>query len=151
MQFFMPLERIPTVTHQQGSRSAIVKGKIVHYKSTEYEEAIGILLGALSQHRPDKPIEPPVELTTLWYFGTKNKNRNMMLKITKPDEDNLVKGFRDCLERLKFVKCDQHIAVSHTWRFWTTGVPGIYVDIKKVNEYGDGIETISDGSGNLYI
>jgi Holliday junction resolvase RusA-like endonuclease len=130
MQFFIPLEKVPTHTAQQGSRTTKT-GR--HYKDTELENIKAMYRAALAPHKPDSPLpKGPISLTTKWLHPADKKHPAGTWKITKPDTDNLVKAFKDSLTDMGFWGDDSWVADEHTCKvYWE--VTGIFVLIKKMD------------------
>ena len=94
-EFFMKIEKVPTVTAQERRVSA-VKGKPVFYDSPRIKSAKALLAAHLKQHRLSKPNDSGVRLRVSWFFP-KGRHKDGEYRITKPDTDNLQKMLKDCM------------------------------------------------------
>lgn len=130
MQFFMPMARVPTVTHQE--RAWTVKnGKPVPYETAELKAAREKLEAHLAPHRPEAPLQGPVRLIVKWCFPITGAHRDGEYKTTKPDTDNLQKLFKDIMTKLGFWKDDAQVASEITEKFWAE-MPGIFVSVEVI-------------------
>jgi len=87
---------MPKGTSQE-KRIRIVNGKPVFFKkgsvaSAEYQFRI-----ALKPHIPETPSDKPIKLTIWFCFDTKKKKLWKKPKPTRPDTDNFLKLFKDCM------------------------------------------------------
>jgi len=135
MRFFMPIERIPTVTAQQKRVTFNKKtGKPIHYDSAELAAARELYRSLLAQHRPAELIPDPIRLEVIWLFLTKDKKRHMKLRTSPPDSENLVKALKDAMTDVGFWKDDAHVATENYDRRWTLGPSGIFINTYHVEE-----------------
>lgn len=133
IEFFIALEDIPTHTAQQQRLGVSRGGKPYVYKDQELKDIENMFLGELHKFAPEIPIKPPVRLTTRWLFKNNRSHDNGEYKITKPDTDNLLKLFKDCMAKLGFFKNDAHVSSELTEKFWAN-TPGIYVRVESIKE-----------------
>lgn len=131
IEFFLPMQ-IPTQTHQS-KRYAYVNGKIVAYDTPEVVAIREKFEACLAKHAPEQKISGPVRLVTKWCFGISDtrKHKNGEWKDTKPDTDNLVKLFKDCMTKTGYWKDDAQVASDIIEKFWAE-IPGIYVRVEKL-------------------
>ena len=129
MHFFLPV-RIPTVTHQE-KRIVIRKGKPQVYEDASLAEARAKYEAWLAKYAPEKPLKGPVSLHVVWMFPIKGNHTDGEPKITKPDTDNLIKLFKDCMTRTGWWDDDSLVASEITEKFWAAR-PGIYVRIEEI-------------------
>ena len=130
------MKKIPTATAQQ-HRAIASKGKKTKFFDTdELEDARQKYMDYLGQHVPQKPFTGPVRLITKWCFPITGKHLNGEYKTTKPDTDNLIKLFKDCMTKLGYWKDDAQIVSEITEKFYAT-IPGIFVHICPLQESGD--------------
>lgn len=129
-EFFMPMKKVPTVTHQE-KQVHVVNGKPVFYEPEELKAARAKLLAHLGQHVPKERYIGPVRLITKWCFFTTGKHKNGEYKTSKPDTDNLVKLLKDVMTELHFWKDDAQVASEITEKFWSD-LPGIYVKVESL-------------------
>lgn len=136
MEFFLTM-KIPDVTHQE-KRITIRKGKPVVYEDERLRDARQKFTSFLALHTPLEPMEGPVCLQTRWLYPPTKQHAKGTYKTTKPDTDNLVKLFKDCMTRTGFWKDDAQVAVEYTTKlYWT--VTGIHVVVGTMAEaIGDG-------------
>lgn len=104
MDFFIAMKP-PTATAQE-KQVRIVNGKPIFYDPAPVKDAKKLLIGHLILHKPDKPIEGAVSLTTLWLFPKGKSHKNGDWRVTKPDTDNLQKLLKDCMTKCGFWKDD---------------------------------------------
>lgn len=129
-EFFMPMKKVPTVTHQE-KQVHVVNGKPVFYEPEELKAARAKLLAHLGQHVPKDRYIGPVRLITKWCFPVLGKHQNGEYKTSKPDTDNLVKLLKDVMTELHFWKDDAQVASEITEKFWSD-LPGIYVKVESL-------------------
>jgi len=129
-EFFMPMEKVPTVTHQEKSIH-VVKGKPIIYEPSDLKAARAKLEAHLAQHVPEYPYIGAVQLITKWCFPITGKHKDGTWKITKPDTDNSIKLLKDCMTKLGYWKDDALVASEITQKFWAE-TPGIYVKIEEL-------------------
>lgn len=128
IEFFIPLKKIPTTTHQQ-KKVAVVRGKPQFYEPAELQEVRAMFMARLVQHKPPEPLDGPLRLTTKWLFPKIKGTANGQYKHTKPDTDNLVKLLKDCLEQSGYYVNDSRVASEIAEKFWADTV-GIYVKLE---------------------
>lgn len=129
-EFFMPMKKVPTVTHQE-KQVHVVNGKPIFYEPEELKAARAKLLAHLGQHVPKDRYIGPVRLITKWGFPVLGKHQNGEYKTSKPDTDNLVKLLKDVMTELHFWKDDAQVASEITEKFWSD-LPGIYVKVESL-------------------
>lgn len=132
-EFFIPLKKIPTVTSQQKGINGR-GGKPVIYTKQELLEVKAMFMSRLMEFIPEKHCTGAVRLTTKWlYPDHSGRHRDGEYKITKPDTDNTVKLFKDCMTAVGFWEDDAQVASEHTEKFWVTKSPsGIYVKVEEL-------------------
>lgn len=126
ISFFLAM-RIPTVTHQE-KKATVKNGKIVIYEPQDLKDAREKYMAYLSKHKPEKPFLGPVSLETAWLFPEDSKHEAGEPKTTKPDTDNLIKLFKDCMTKTGFWKDDAQVYKEFTVKAYGK-TPGIYVKI----------------------
>ncbi|WP_440896259.1 RusA family crossover junction endodeoxyribonuclease [Amphibacillus sp. Q70] len=130
IEFFMPMQKIPTTTHQQ-KQVTVRNGKPAFYEPEDLKTARSKLMAHLGKHAPDKPLNGPVRLIVKWCFQAAGLHKNGEYKTTKPDLDNSNKLLQDCMTKLDFWKDDNQVASLIAEKFWAD-VPGIYIKIEEV-------------------
>lgn len=93
------------------------------------------LMALLRPYVPEKPFDEPLKVTVEWgypYLKTVRKRDigKLIPCITRPDCDNLQKGFFDILTRMGFW-VDDSIVWDIRFRKFYTDTPGIGVKIEK--------------------
>lgn len=130
IEFFMPMKKVPTVTHQQ-KKVTVVKDKPVFYEPDELKAARAKLMAHLGQHVPGDTYTRPVRLVVKWCFPITGKHQDGEYKATRPDIDNSQKLLFDCMTDLKFWKDDALVVSLIAEKFWAR-LPGIYIRIEEV-------------------
>ena len=142
IEFFLPMVP-PTVTQQQHAIK-VVKGRPVVYDTPELKDArrkfMAYLKGA--KHRISGwdyifPMDGPVRLVTKWiwpcdpkfYVNANKAHKEGEWKVSKPDTDNLIKLFKDCMTRCCFWHDDAQVCSEITEKFYGNR-PGIYVRVE---------------------
>jgi Holliday junction resolvase RusA-like endonuclease len=129
-EFFMPMKKVPTVTHQQ-KQVTVTNGKPVFYEPAELKTARAKLMAHLGQHVPEQTYKGPVRLIVKWCFPITGKHGDGEYKYTKPDTDNLQKLLKDCMTECGYWKDDAQVASEIVEKFWAK-LPGIYIRIEEV-------------------
>ena len=129
-EFFMPMKKVPTVTHQE-KQVHVVNGKPVLYEPAELKAARAKLQAYLGQHVPEERFLGPVRLTTWWCFPVTGKHKNGEYKTSKPDTDNLVKLLKDVMTGLRYWNDDAQVASEVIEKYWAD-LPGIYVKVESL-------------------
>jgi len=123
--FFLPI-RIPTKTHQE-KRIAIAKnGKPKVYEDAELKDIRSKYEAHLAKHAPQIPMNGPIELHVVWCFPLQGKHENGEPKTTKPDTDNMIKLFKDCMTKTGYWKDDAQVFREINEKFYSN-VEGVFV------------------------
>lgn len=130
IEFFMPMAKVPTTTHQQ-KQVTVKNGKPVFYEPPDLVAARAKLTAHLGPNTPTKKFTGPVRLIAKWCFPLSGKHKDGEWKSTKPDTDNLQKLLKDCMTDLGFWKDDALVASEIAEKFWAE-VPGIYIRIEEL-------------------
>lgn len=136
MEFFLPMAKVPNVTHQE-KRIAVKNGKPVVYEDARLRDARNLYTALLARYKPEDPISGAVALKTVWMFEPTGKHKSGDFKTTKPDTDNLVKLFKDCMTRTGFWLDDAQVVDEHTIKGYGPPV-GVYVKVEEIGEVYDG-------------
>lgn len=128
IEFFMPMEKVPTTTHQQ-KQVTVRNGKPVFYEPEDLKAARAKLTAHLGAHVPPGKFTTAIRLTTWWCFKTTGRHVNGSYKATKPDTDNLNKLLKDCMTDLGFWEDDALVASEVIEKYWAD-LPGIYIKIE---------------------
>lgn len=132
IQFFIPLAKIPSGTAQQ-RKASINKytGKIQTRPSDSYIHAKKLFCSLIWKHRPEEPFKGPLSLELGYRYEAQTKKMVNTFKTTRPDGDNLLKVFKDCLNDTGFFANDDSQVASETiTRYYVNkGEGGIYVKL----------------------
>lgn len=129
ISFFMPMVP-PEVTAQEHKVTVDKKtGKIRFYDPPELKAAKLQLMDSIARNMPDDMLKftGPVRLVTKWIWPEDSRHPHGY-KATRPDTDNLIKMFKDCMTSLGFWDDDAQVASEITEKFYGS-VVGIYVEI----------------------
>ncbi|WP_105144567.1 RusA family crossover junction endodeoxyribonuclease [Streptococcus suis] len=132
LEFFLPMKKIPTVTHQQ-KQVRVVKGKPQFYEPEKLADARAKYEALLARHVPPDKLHGPIRLTVKWLFPRTKKSKHGQYKITKPDTDNLQKLLKDCMTAVGFWEDDAQVASEVVEKFWSDQV-GIYIKVEVLDE-----------------
>lgn len=124
-EFFAPLKKIPTVTHQDKIIS-VKNGKPIIFDSPKLKRAKRIFEDCLIEHIPSKELEPPISVELVWCFPLEKNKIDGDYYIKKPDVDNLAKAFIDQMTKLKFWKDDSHVSRVISEKRYNS-ISGVYV------------------------
>lgn len=114
-QFCLHFETMPKGTSQQkGIR--ITKGKAHFYDKGNIEAAKKEFINALKEHKPVRPAEKPVKLVVWFAFDVKDKKLWGKPKPTRPDTDNYLKLFKDCMTDVGFWLDDAQVVDEHVYK-----------------------------------
>ena len=140
IQFFLPMVP-PTITQQEHRLGVSRKGKAYVYDPPELREArqkfTALLRGqwerfqAAPNGEPLLPLEGPLRLTTKWIWPNSGGAPDGAWKPTRPDTDNLIKLFKDCLTRAGWWLDDAQVCSEITEKFWGR-TPGIFVKVEEL-------------------
>lgn len=136
MTFFVALEDVPTCTHQQ-KKVRVNRGIPIFYEPEKLKKTRVLLMERLDEHKPDEPMHGPLRLVVTWCFKKKGKHVDGEYKTTKPDVDNMLKLLQDCMTRLGYWDDDRFVVSLISEKYWAD-VPGIYIEIKEMNQDGLG-------------
>ena len=123
----------PTTTAQvQGRR---------RYRQPKVELAKAFWLAVMMAHKPERPMIGPLrcEINIYWPYTAKQINRSEkapIMKITKPDCDNLMKAPQDAMQVAGFFQGDQIISDLHILK-WNFSITGITITITELDDYGN--------------
>lgn len=132
MNFFIAMKP-PTATAQEKKVSSL-KDKPVFYDPPAVKAAREKLTAHLAGHRPEKPMNGPVELRTLWLFPKGKAHRHGEWRITKPDTDNLQKLLKDCMTKVGFWHDDAQVVREIAEKRWSDEPSGIYIEVNELPE-----------------
>lgn len=145
IQFFMAMKSPPTVTHQEKQVHVVRKtvtenGRPVvrhvpqFYDPPELKAVRQRFTALLGAKAPPEPLTGAVRLTTKWLYPDRSgRHRDGEYKITKPDTENALKLFKDCMTAVGFWLDDAQVASEITEKIWVTTSPsGIYVKVEEL-------------------
>lgn len=136
----------PTVTSQM-KRVQVVAGKPRFFPHARYLAAERKILQLLAPHRPDQPLDEPVQVTlrmTFPYRKSEPKRNQVPGGIphtSRPDVDNLSKIWLDCLTKAGFLRDDSLACSLWCMKRWG-GTPGVQIEIETLREQEADLETI---------
>ena len=106
LRFFVPLERIPSVTSQE--KGVNFERRTV-YTKPEVLEVKQLYRSHLAAHRPPQPLTGPIGLRVTWCYEESPTHPAGTWKTTKPDTDNLIKLLKDVMTELGYWKDDAQV------------------------------------------
>ena len=130
MKFFIAMKP-PTATAQE-KQVRVVHGKPLFYDPAPVKEAKKLLIGHLSRHRPDEPMEGAISLRTLWLFPRGKSHKDGDWRVTRPDTDNLQKLLKDCMTKCGFWKDDAQVVREIVEKRWSDEPTGIFIEIRSL-------------------
>lgn len=125
IEFFVPLKKIPTVTHQDKIIS-VKNGKPIIFDSHNLKEAKEVFKTRLISHIPSKMLNAPIGVELIWCFPLEKNKVDGDYYTKKPDVDNLAKAFIDQMTKLKFWKDDSHVSKFVSEKRYNS-ICGVYV------------------------
>ena len=128
IEFFVPLKKVPTTTHQM--KQVNFKNKTI-YEPPALKAARAMLMAHVGQFQIADPLTGPLRLTVKWLFPITGKHQDGEYKATKPDTDNLNKLLKDVLTDLNFWRDDAQVASEIIEKFWAQRT-GIYIRIEQL-------------------
>ena len=138
IEFFLPM-KIPTVTAQERRVLPGGKGKKpIFFDTPELANARGRYLALLTQHRPEEKLTGPLSMRVVWCFKATANHHHGDWKTSKPDTDNLIKLFKDCMTKVGFWK-DDALVVWELQEKRYSDVEGIFVQINPIGAGSNGI------------
>lgn len=125
IEFFVPLKKIPTVTHQDKIIS-VKNGKPIIFDSHNLKETKEVFKTRLISHIPNKMLNAPIGVELIWCFPLEKNKVDGDYYTKKPDVDNLAKAFIDQMTKLKFWKDDSHVSKLVSEKRYNS-ICGVYV------------------------
>ena len=122
------LEMDPPTSTSQENKTAVVNGRIMHYKSKGAKQTFSMLTSALKPFAPPTPFDGPVRVTCCWKFRASKQHPEGTWKTTRPDIDNLQKALYDVMTRLGYWKDDSLICCEIVSKMYSDQ-PGIDISI----------------------
>lgn len=130
VSFFIDLVDVPRTTAQQ-KRVRVVKGVPMFYDSPEMKQVRGMFHQEFFRRKPKEPFTGVVNLKVVYCFKASKTNKAGTYKITRPDNDNLVKALKDSLADVGFYKDDAIVAIDNITKCWSDR-PGIFIGVKEM-------------------
>ncbi len=140
--FFLPM--VPPTVTQQEHDFKVVRGSVVVYDPPRLRDARQKFTALLAREaqkaqraadgEPLLPLEGPVRLVTKWIWPCRQNDgecRDGEWKTTRPDTDNLIKLFKDCMTRTGWWTDDAQVCSEITEKFYGEK-PGIFVRIEEL-------------------
>ena len=126
------LNIIPPSCTAQEKKVTIRNGHPMFYEDKNLKAAKNLLIMALSQHRPDAPMDGALALTVEWRFQTKSHPEGSY-RITRPDTDNLQKLLKDCMTQSGFWHDDSQVCRETVTKRWSLVLPGISIKVVRLD------------------
>lgn len=133
IKFFIPMKKIPTKTYQQKRLGVTKSGRAYLYEDAELKTIRERFLAELLKHSPQKLPDGPVRLCVKWCFPITGKHYRGEWKTSKPDTDNLLKLFKDCMTQAGFFKDDAQVVSEISEKFYND-VPGVFVELCSLSQ-----------------
>lgn len=118
IEFFIPMDKLPSVTAQQKGVT-IIHGKPHFYKKKEVQEVEDFYKFILKTKRPAQPMTGAVGLTIGYHFPAKKPHKDGQPKTTRPDTDNLIKLVKDVMTEVGFWLDDSQVFVETYYKVYT--------------------------------
>ena len=144
INFFLPM--VPPTITQQEHAFKVVRGRVVVYDPPRLRDVRQKFMTLLAREaeraqrvedgEPLLPLEGPVRLVTKWLFEVDDAHESGQWKTTKPDTDNLIKLFKDCMTRTGWWYDDAQVCSEITEKFHADR-PGIYVRVERIRQNDD--------------
>lgn len=129
--FFIPLDKIPSVTSQQKGVK-VIKGKPHFFEKKKVAEARAIYYGNLYDHKPTKPLQGAVRVDMVIQYPMAKGKSPLTFKITRPDLDNTAKLILDVMTDLGFWNDDAQIASLELTKLYHEK-SGIYIRVTELD------------------
>lgn len=131
IKFFIPMKRIPTKTYQEKRLGVTRSGRAYLYEDSELKTIRERFAAELAKHVPQKPLDGPVALLVDWCFPITGKHYKGEWKTSKPDTDNLLKLFKDCMTSVGFFKDDAQVVREISEKFYND-LTGVFVKLEQL-------------------
>lgn len=119
---------------QKGLR--VVSGHAQFFEKKEVSLAKAELADKLLCHVPDEPYKGDIFIRVMWLFckASLSRKEQRTFKQTRPDLDNLCKGFLDVMTDVGFWDDDAQIVKMELQKAWSAQFPGLFVEIWQLEE-----------------
>lgn len=132
-EFKIELETMPRTTSQEKG-VYIRNGRPYFYEKSKVEAARYAFTYALKKYAPENPSAAPIKLFVLFVFDVKDKKKWGKYKTTKPDTDNYLKLFKDCMTDCGFWLDDAQVSDERCVKTYAEKA-SIYVRWQELGEY----------------
>jgi Holliday junction resolvase RusA-like endonuclease len=114
-RFYLHFETMPKGIAQQIRHN---RRTGAYFKNAKLASAEAQFLLALKPYAPKMPSDKPIKLSVWFYFDVRQKRLWGKPKTTRPDTDNYLKLFKDCMTKLGFWKDDAQVVDEHTKKYY---------------------------------
>ena len=128
-EFFVPLKKIPKVTHQDKIIS-VKNGKPIIFDSHNLKEAKEIFKTGLISRIPDKMLNAPIGIELIWCFPLEKNKVDGDYYTKKPDVDNIAKVVLDGLNNFVF-KDDNQVSKIFVEKKYTDDTEKIFISVEE--------------------
>ena len=130
IEFFYPMDKIPTVTAQEKginwkTRSVYTKPKVEAVKN-QY-------IAMLVNNRPAEPLAGAVALKVSFRFPVTRGHKEGEWKISKPDTDNMLKLLKDCATACGYWTDDSQVSAELVTKKYSK-TSGIYFYAEEITD-----------------
>ena len=147
IDFFIPLDKIPTVTAQQKGVT-IINGRPHFYTKQEVKAVADFYRFILKTHRPPLPMTGAVAVVIGFRFPAKKPYKDGRPKVTRPDVENMLKLIFDVMTELGYWLDDSQIWYYTAYKVYSD-VPGVEFRIEEVDKK-KAVYSISETGGQTY-
>ena len=126
----------PTATAQE-KQVRVICGHPQFYEKPAAKEAKKLLIAELTKYKLEQPLQGPIRLCVDWFFPKRKTDKfiGIKLKDTKPDTDNLQKGLKDCMTKMRFWKDDAQVVHEEVGKVWSDYPAGILIRIETLGRF----------------
>lgn len=130
---FIEME-IPTTTFQS-KQIVYISGRPTLVATSQAKRAKKIIEEALLLHRPDQPAKGSICVLLDFYFDApkahkwQKEDKDYAHKTTKPDIDNLCKGFIDAMVSTGWIENDQSVTKLYASKYMHKSLRGVNVSV----------------------
>lgn len=114
-QFYLHFDTMPKGTSQQIRHNSKTGS---YFKDKKLANAESEFIKALMPHAPVEPSDKPIKLSVYFYFDVKNKKLWGKPKDTRPDTENYLKLFKDCMSKCKWWNDDAQVVDEHIKKYY---------------------------------
>ena len=131
LDFFIAGEPPTATAQEKGERVAYKNGRayIHHYTKKNIKVIRERFMAELKRYAPYPTPKGPVKLWTIWTWTPTGKHKAGTFRDTKPDADNIIKEFKDCMAKMGFFENDSRVADERVTKRWGNK-PGIRVIVQ---------------------